>query len=235
MTNFDDSYIERYLLNQLSEQEKVNFENKIQVDIMLERKVRAHRKIMQAVVLTARSETKVKIKKITRNWEQYVPELVFENKPVKQSFKQNMQAITDEVIALIAQFFRPYSVSYRNVLPEASTVEEQAYDLYSKKEYQNALPLLEQLPNDNKEAKLMLGNAFLVLEQFETAYLHFEKLIEEKPIGYVSEAHWYAGLALLQLHRIAEAKTHFQKILIDDYAGKKMKNGANEILMELKN
>jgi len=147
--------------------------------------------------------------------------------------KQNIQALSEEMQALINQFFRPYSINFRSTESEIQTLEDSAYNFYSQKDYEQALGLLEQLPNTNKEAKLMLGNALLMEHQYSAAYHHFKQLIEENAIGYVSEAHWYAGLALLKLNRIEDAKIHFHTISINKYAGKKLKNKALEILEKL--
>lgn len=230
MTNFDDTYIDRYLLNQLSENEKIQLEEKLEVDTMLRQKIQVQKKLMQATKLAGRSETIAQIKTVTKNWEQYVPELSEANLDRAHNFKQSLQTTAEELVALVNQFFRPYSVSFRDALTETSTIEENAFNLYAKKDYEKALPLLKQISPNNKEAKLILGNTLFIMEQFEAAYPHFAQLIDEKAIGYVSDAHWYAGLTLLKLSEIKKAKAHFQKIIVDEYVSKKTKQKALEIL-----
>jgi len=75
MTNFDDNYIDRYLLNQLSDSEKENFDDKLKDDKMLQVKVKTQMKIMQATKKIALFDVQMQIKEATKNWEQYVPAL----------------------------------------------------------------------------------------------------------------------------------------------------------------
>lgn len=235
MTNFDDNYIDRYLLNQLKGSDKKNFDDKLKVDTMLQTKVKSQMKIMQAVQKVARANVKMQIGNITKEWEQYVPELKIGSFVAKQGemLNKGIEAIKEEFIDLINQFFRPYSVSLRKASTAALTTEEKAFDLYRKKEFEQAITLLKQLPAENIEAKLMLGNALLITENFEQALEQFNIIIEAKPIGYANEAQWYAGLTLLQLNRPIEAKAYFQNISTDKYANKKMKNNAVEIIKQI--
>jgi len=235
MTNFDEMYIDRYLLNQLTVSEQHEFEQTMKQNAALVKQVEAQKKLIQATKLVKREATKAQVKTNTKNWEQYVDKLAGTSPSKIYGLKQSIQALSEEMQALINQFFRPYSVNFRNTESEIHTLEDKAYNFYSQKDYEQAFGLLEQLPNTNKEAKLMLGNALLIEHQYESAYSHFIQLIEENAIGYVSEAHWYAGLSLLQLNRIEEAKIHFQTISINEYAGKKLKNKALEILKKIVN
>lgn len=233
MTNFDDIYIDRYLLNQLTISEQTDFEQTMEADTILKKRVQEHKQLIKATQLTGLMETKAQIRAVTKSWARYVPDLAVSVQEKMQHTKQSIMATAEEIVALVNQFFRPYAVSFRNTLSDNPTLEENAFNFYNKKDYEQALALLKQLPDTNKEAQLMIGNALLIMQQQEAALGHFKQLIEEKPIGYVSEAHWYAGLALLQLNRKDEAKEHFQKISADEYAGKKIKKKAHEILEQL--
>lgn len=233
MNNFNDAYIDRYLLNELTPNERTNFKQQMELDFNLQEKVQIQKKIMQATKLAAKAETELQIKSITKNWQKYVPELAT-GKKTMQGIKKQMLVAEELLVSLINQFFTPFSVSFRNVLSEKDmTLEDRAVSFYTQKNYKEALPLLKQLPETNKEAQLMLGNALFISQQYEAAYQQFEQLIQQKPIGYLTDAKWYAGLVLLQLNRTEEAIAHFKWIADDENSGKKMKRKTLEILTQL--
>lgn len=232
MTEFNEDYINRYIFNQLNEREKKSIEAKMQVDNILRNKVKVEMNIMQITQKIARFDVKQQINNITKNWEQYVPELATNGVAEPQTQTLSIEAIADGLAALMNQFFRPYSVSFRKDSSN-QTIEGNAFKLYKKEAYKEAIPLLKQLPNENIEAKLLLGNALLINQKFEQALQQFTAIIEQKTIGYTSEAQWYAGLTLLNLNKLNEAKLYFKEITINKFAEKKIKNKALEILAHL--
>jgi len=233
MTNFDENYINRYLFNQLNDSEKKIIQDKMQVDKILQNKVKTQMNIMQATQKIALFDVKKQIKNITKNWEQYVPELTFEKVSETKDEKLSIEMVIDGLANLYNQFFRPYSVSFRKASSNNLTIEENAFELYKKEAYQQAIPLLKQLPNENIEAQLMLGNALLITQKFEQALKQFIKIVQQKTIGYTTEAKWFAGLTLLNLDRLDEAKLYFKEITFDKYAEKKIKKKAIEILEQI--
>jgi len=234
MGNYDPYQIDRYLMKQLPLEEAVAFEKEISGDLNLANEVEEQRKLIQSLRLAGKFETRSQIKAITKNWKDFVPELSKSKKGGFETLTNKTEEKIEQLIQLAYQFFIPYSVSYRNSPTQNRNEKEDAYYLFTKKDYERALPLLEKLPDKNIEARLMTGNAFLALQKPENAYQQFETIIKKEPIGFLIEAHWYAGLAALCLNEKELSIKHFQIVIEDDNSSKKLKVKATDLLNNLK-
>jgi len=234
MNNNDPYQIDRYLMNQLSLDETAAFEDEMSKDLNLANEVEKQRKLIESLQIAGKLESLSQITAITKNWKDFVPELA----KLKTNNFETLAKATDEkidqLIQLAFQFFKPYSVSFRKHSVENQNEKERAYEFYAKKNYEEALPLLKNLSNKNVETRLMLGNALLATDKPELAYQKFETIINEQPLGFVNDAHWYAGLAALFLNNTQQAMQHFQFVIDDEHAGKKLKTKATNLISHLK-
>jgi len=234
MGSYDPYQIDRYLMKQLSLDETAAFEEAIKLDAELANQVEEHKRLLQSLQQVGKLEARSQISAITKNWKDFVPALSKTKPGGFETMIKKADEKIDELIQIAYQFFIPYSVSYRNAASKTMNEKETAYHLYSKKDYEEALPLLKKLPDKNIEARLMAGIALLALRKPEMAYQEFETIIEEKPLGFLSDAHWYAGLAALCLNETLKSTEHFQFIIKDENSGKKLKTKATDVLSNLK-
>ncbi len=228
MGSYDPYQIDRYLMKQLSLEETVAFEKEISRDVNLAKEVEVQKQLIQSLQMVAQLETQQQIKAITKNWKDFVPALSKTKSGGFETLVKKADEKIEQLTQLAFQFFIPYSVSYRKAAAE--TLKEKAYHLYTKKAYEAALPLLRQLPDTNIEARLMTGIALLALQKPEKAYQTFEAIIRAEPFGFLTDAHWYAGLAALCLSEIEKSTAHLQYILKDENSNKKLKAKASDLL-----
>lgn len=234
MGNYDPYQIDRYLMKQLPLEEEVAFEKEISRDANLAKAVEEQKKLIQFLQLSGKLNARKQIKTITKNWKDYVPALSKAKTSALETIAKKTEKKIEELTQLAFQFFIPYSVSYRNAASATMNEQEKAYHLYAKKDYEGALPLLLKLPDKNVEARLMTGIALLALHKSEEAYKEFEKLINEKPLGFLSDAHWYASLAALCINKTQQSNEHLQFIIEDENSDKKLKTKAEGLLNDLK-
>lgn len=110
---------------------------------------------------------------------------------------------------LAQQYFEPYifEATFRNDRADNLTLAQQAYD---KKEYQKALNLLNEYPN-NTSALMAKGNCEFLLDEYEKAIETFKQLSNKKiDVHQKAKAQWYLALSYLKLEKVNEAKKSLQ-------------------------
>jgi len=221
-------------MKQLPLEEAVAFEKEISENLNLANEVEEQKKLIQSLQLAGKLESRNQITEITKNWKDFVPALSKSKPGTLEIIGKKTEEKIEQLVQLAFQFFIPYSVSYRNAASEILNEQQKAYRLYTKKDYESALPLLQKLPDKNVEARLMTGIALLSLREPEKAYQQFEIIIGEKSLGFLNDAHWYAALATLCLNETQKTTEHLQIIIEDENSDKKLKTKAEDLLNKLK-
>jgi len=228
-----EDQINLYLLGNLLPEDKAIFEEHMQQNPAFKKEVELQQEIAKALQYKKTLETKTAVKSFVQNWQQYVPELN-ETKPnFIETTQQKIENVVEDLSKLVLQIFNPYSAAFRSNAVEQLSTEEQAFFYYNSKDYAKAIPLLSQLPKEDQEVVLMLGNAYLALQDYETAYTYFKQLIDEEAVFFLSDAHWYAGLCLTGLNRVAEAQTHFLHLFNDENTNIELQQNAENLLDKL--
>lgn len=108
---------------------------------------------------------------------------------------------------------------------------ENGIKLYDKKEYNEALSILEQNEN-NVRARLYAGLSYMNLNKFDEAIDNFEYIILNNDNIFTDQAQWNLGLSYLANDNTQMALETFEKIVSENGAYTKK---ASEILEKLKN
>lgn len=233
MNKMLEDQINQYFLGGLSPEDKVVFEEHLQNNSDFKKEVQLQNELAKAIHYKKNIELKTTVKNFTQDWQQYVPELNETKQNLIEATQQSVKNALEDLNNLVLQVFNPYSTAIRNKVVEQHSMEEQAFLYYNRKEYAKAITVLLKLPKDNQEVMLMIGNAYLAQQKYEAAYPYFKQLIDEEAIFFLSYAHWYAGLCLTGLNRIAEAQKHFQHLINDENTSKDLQQNALTLQRQL--
>ncbi|MEM1322089.1 MAG: tetratricopeptide repeat protein [Bacteroidota bacterium] len=246
------SSIEAYLLGQLSEGERQAFEERMAAEPELAQQVEQERKLLSGMAYFSQQQFKAELQAIHRE--------VIEGEAVKPPPEgKKKPGLPWWLIALVAlglaallfwwlQGPAPtpqqlYAAHYEVFeLPSASrdpdnqAVQAQAYALYEQGQYQQALPLFEQLlenQTNNIPLQLAAGNCHLQLNQAQAALPYFARSLAADDLLYRDQARWYAGLTQLQLGLPEAARAYLQPLADDPSSS--YQTQAQGILKALKN
>lgn len=225
--------INLYLLGRLSPEDKLHFEKHMKNNPEFKKEVLLQQEIAQGLQYKKNLHTKAAIKSHAQNWQQYVPELNETKKTLIETTKKSIENLVEDLNKLVLQVFNPYATAFRNTTTHQLSIEEQAFSYYNKKDYAKSIELLLQLSQEDQEVKLMIGNAYLAQQDYDTAHTYFKQLIDDEAVFFLSDAHWYAGLCLTGLNQISEAQKHFLYLVNDENTNKELQQNAQILLDRL--
>ena len=110
---------------------------------------------------------------------------------------------------------------------------EQALGYYDQENFEEALPLFQELAaNDAKAANFQFysGICLLGLKKSKEAIASFEKVNQANDLRLQAPTEWYLALAYMQLGQHEEAQKRLQQIIENDTVFSKL---ASQILQEL--
>lgn len=242
----NENLIDRYLLNLLNQEEKRAFEEKLKSDKALFNEMSQHKELIDDIEGIGRLEMKEKLQNIhnqlypkTPNSTQNLRRLYFRIAAaaifigvLSIGFWWMQQAPTPA--DLYAQNFEPFELSLTQRSEEGNEFK-QIESLYSKGNFKGAIPLLENVINNNnvKSSQLLmgLGVAYLQTGQPNKAITQFKNILETNDFNFEDEAQWYLGLSYLKLNDIKNAKIYLGVLASD--AGKDHHQAAHKILSQL--
>ena len=118
---------------------------------------------------------------------------------------------------LYAQFYAPYSLSFSTRDLSADQQLSQASELYKNGNYENVLPILEELLNkkiNNKgRIKLAAGISHLEIGNDNQARSYFQALIANVNSPYYEQGLWYAAMLSLRKGDVASTKRYLQELI----------------------
>lgn len=135
---------------------------------------------------------------------------------------------------LFTEYFEPYSASFTTRNNNIAKEKIEARDFYNKKDYNSAIPLLENILSKqpyNADIELALASSYLAIGSLDHAVSHCTQVIERKDELYLDQAHWYIALAYIQQSKISQGRTHLQKLANDSRADFHIR--AKELLSDL--
>lgn len=216
--------IEQYVSGELTGQERIAFEKKMQEDPMLAQEVDLYRSIGQEIRDMGQAHEQEQA--LRNNLQALNKEYFQEQAPVVKMKRVWWIAGAAAAAAAILLFvIKPFSAEkfsneklfsyYTEDVAELSPGQRGGADdsllarvatLYNKQEYSEAIPLLETLinrhPADN-ELLLAKGISQLKINQPDSALVVFNSLINGQSV-FKNQGLWYKALALLKQNKLAE-------------------------------
>jgi len=243
-------YVDRYLDNVMSKEERIWFEKELEGNLKLQNEVKLQKNLQAAIT---DSETMALKKQLNLIHDQvYKPWTV---KVSKFSMKKATVIVSGIAVAfalvalflisqknkpssadLYAQYFKPAEIgmSFRTSGNAVSNELRTAMMLYESKRFDEAIVMFEQiLEKDNSRVGLNLysGISHLEVNQYDEANIRFKRIIDHKSNAFIESAEWYLGLCYLLKEDEENAVEVFKKIV--DKKGYYAKD-AKKILNKLK-
>jgi len=209
---FDDITLQRYLDDDMSEQERKTFEKNIEENETLKNEVATYKTLAAGIAYQGKKAAWEKVQALEKQAEQRPT-------PVKPMGKNRLwYAIAASVALLItayfiffhtgsepeelfAEYFEPYpALAYapnRNDTV-AENLKEQAFGAYSNENYDEAINLFQQIleKEDEPVVWFYLGNAYLAGNQPENAIQAFNKTLENNT-DVTNQSQWFLALSYL--------------------------------------
>lgn len=226
----DEAYqlMMKYLDDELSEEEQLQFENLMEESAEFRQEV----KHVDAVAATIFAQQKSSdIAEISAVFDEFEKE---DNVPLSGQRKVNRlvyavaAGISVLLVATFLLFLRPSNVSPDQLFAEnyqslpinvssrnASELPE-ALELYRKGRYSAAIPLLEVLADDpgQRQSVIYLSNALLETGATEEAINTLKDLqVADNEVFLKQYRHWYLGMAYLKNNELALSRAQFEQLL----------------------
>ena len=227
--------IESYLLNKMDAETRQTFEQQMAKDSALAKEVKLQEEAY--LVLDTLGDQKMK-----RKLDEIHGRVIGKEKNVNVNSNRNVKRfVLSGVLGLLlifglayyffiyesdkqninppqiyAQYFEPYPINIGTRGDDYVLELQQINTLYSRQEYQKALPIIEKLiettPNNTK-LQLAAGISALQTKQFDKAYQYFNSLIDNNDILYKDKALWFAAMTALQQDNKTLVKQYLQTLL----------------------
>ena len=209
-------YVDRYLENVMSKEERIWFEKELEGNLKLQDEVRLQRRLNEAI---ADKEAFALDEQLNLIHDQlYKPWTVKLN---KSSMKKAMVIVSGIAVSLAfvavllifqrnsstsgdlyAQYFKPAEIgmNFRTSGNAVSNDLKTAMILYESKRFDEAIQMFEEiLKKDNSRIGLNLysGISHMEVKQYDEANIQFKKIIDHKTNAFIESAEWYLGLCYL--------------------------------------
>ncbi|GAB3021614.1 hypothetical protein GCM10027284_46360 [Cyclobacterium sediminis] len=224
----NEETIQRYLDDELGEDEKLAFEAKVKADASLQEQVAAYRLLVAGIRFQVRKENWDKISELENeatskavfkrvylnSWKYAVAGLAV--LLVATFFMYKLLSKQEDMQDLYAENFSAYPALVHATVrgaDEPKTLEEQAYAAYSNEEYEEATLYFTNILEAGEDplVRFYLGNTYLAMGNYDAAILALERAIES-PMMLETQAKWYLGLAYLARGRKEDALIQFKEL-----------------------
>lgn len=219
--------IQKYLANELSENELAEFEDLVNKHSELKDEIQLYRKVSGAIADASLEDFKNDLEKIhnqnfgnqnnityakSKQW--YLLAALFLIMITIASvflFKNNETNIQ----AIFEKYYQPLEADYTRSLEEDSNTYVFAMNAFCNKNYNLAFVQFKDLvaiDNENYSARLYLGVCGIELSEFSMAETQFKLIIESGDPFYKQDAEWYLALLYLKMEDVEKAKSIFEVI-----------------------
>lgn len=245
MEEKDLELIERYLSQQLSDQESKEFEKRLENDNELKKAKEDTESLISGIHYASKKELYQKLQLLDKAMPPYEPEgkvVKWYTNPMAWGVAASISLViigwifflnpaSQDQDDLFAQHFEVYP----NIIAptvrgaEADTaIKKQAYYLYDLGQYQEAIEELSELSKeeDNGAVMLYLGISYLSLNDNENAIRSFEQYRQSQFETFLPQANWYLGLTYLRIGDRNQAKKIWEEIP----EGNSYRNKVTEVL-----
>lgn len=216
-----NSLIERYFEDNLTPQEKLDFDHLMETDPSFSEEVSFERNTKAAVTLEARKELKTKLqalesennKKSNRKTWLSIAAMILVLLGVSMFFL-NQNPTADQ---LYADYFEPYPNTVAPIVRDASQESEEidAFAAYEQGDYKEAAARFQALSETSDEEYLSFYRAisFMELDQMKEAEQIFTSTTWSS--DYNEKAKWYLAMNYIQQNKITQAKVLLSEIVKD--------------------
>jgi tetratricopeptide (TPR) repeat protein len=214
----NDQYIDNYLLNKLSDKERMDFENKLSKNEDFQEEVELRRNIIKGAKNLGRDKMKERLKNIHKEV----------NKPptIRRRIWPFISGVAAAIALLVVSWtyfstntdnspqglfaanYQPYELSLTS---RDNTTEEIAElnALYNNKEYKATLPLFEKALKQNpNDARMLLGSGISLLElgELEKSRNYLIRILVAQDLRLSNTANWYIAMSYLKEGKAKEAR-----------------------------
>ena len=253
----DIQLIEKFLEGKMSDKEKKEFENKLNVDQSLSAMMTDMNLLVEGIKRSAAQSSKVEksdrlkffneINDIEKNaFEISAPE----TKIVPMYRKPWVLSAAASVILLVTltfyfmreqtplneklyvAYFEPFDSPGSGLTRGSSevTLKTEAYEAYDNGNYQVAAQLFEQIIKEKEDpiAQLCLGNSYLAQNDFPKAEKIFTDMVTKRT-ELITQANWYLALTYLKENKMERTKATLWEISNSSTYGEKARKLLNEL------
>ncbi len=241
-------FIERYLDEEMGEQELIWFKKELEANTWLQNEVDMRRKVNKAISDKKLMQYRAQLEKVSAAYENTEKRMPVEKfRPVIYS-----SALASIVVLTLIwlfsisrqysteQLFNKYYQSYDATMSFRSAKESLDPDLgiamqkYEKGDFRGSLVLFKKiltLDPSRIGLEFYSGISYLELKEYDRAGQSFQKVIDQKFNMYIEQAEWYLGLCYVATDDNKNARKQFEEIVnYDGFYGKQ----AKKLLRKLK-
>ena len=228
MPYYDIDKIDEYLSGRMKGKTLISFEQQLQNDADLQKAVQERKELLVAVNALGDIHMKERAKRIHKIatgsstkirriplWRYAAAAVVFLAICFGIWFWLQPSSPTD----LYVNYYEPYTLSFSTRDLTADQQLSQASELYKKGDFENTLPVLEELLTKdvrNKDRiRLAAGICQMELNNDGEALSYFQNLINNTSSPYNEQGLWYAGLLSLRSEDVSAAKQFLQQLTLD--------------------
>jgi len=238
MDHSEREKIDRYLLNKMDDSSRLVFEQRMASDKELAKKVTLAQEAFQLLDALGDQKMKMRMDQIHDN---VIGKIKRRNRTKTilalltgfliilgfvyyfMVYKSN---INSDPAIIYAQYIESYHISLVSREEGVDLELQQVNALYKNKEYQKALPILDNLIAKSSDTKLHIAAGISALQtgNYEKALSHFNFLIDNNDPLYGNQARWYAALTALQSENTSLAKQYLQSLIDSGASYKKQES-----------
>jgi len=224
---FDDITLQRYLDDDMNEQERKTFEKNIAENESLKNEVATYKTLAEGIAYQRKKAAWEKVQALEKQAEQH-------QTPVKSIGKNRFWYAMAASLALLlaayfiffdtgpepeelfAEYFEPYpALAYAPTRNDTTlaNLQEKAFNAYSNGYFQQAIPLFKEMLIDGEDPELLfyLGNAYLAEKQPEEAIEAFETA-STYDTDIKIQVQWFLALSYLANKDENSAKIELEKL-----------------------
>jgi hypothetical protein len=224
--NYTD-FIERYLKNEMTSDEKAWFEKEKEGNSALQEEINFHKKLDSVLADKETIEFKAQLELIHNE----INETAREGSRLVNGFYKKATMVIGAFASvaivvtlylynynfsnekLIAEYYQPIesSMSFRSASNSTDVLSE-AMKLYEIQEYSKAIELFESILQEGSSKpsiNLYSGISHMELKNYSMANERFKAILDEEPNPFVESATWYLGLCYLFTNEREKARESF--------------------------
>lgn len=227
----DISLIEKHFEGELNEQERQEFDRKLEADPAFHSLYHQEKVLIDGIIASGKKTMRRRLQQL----EQSLPEVKHERGKIRRlnsilwaaasflvlftigalSYYYIFSSSSSE--KLYAEYYEPYpnvySVIQRSDDPVNLDELDKAFLAYEKSNYEEAVELFKLVTakHDTPLISFYLANSYLAAEMFDEAIETYKKLLTEAE-SFEHQVQWYISLAYLKKGDLEETKKHLMKL-----------------------
>lgn len=219
-------YIEKYLMGELSGEERRQFEETLKGDPSLQKEVEEYRTMLRGIELGFNRDLKNMLREEENRLREHSAKATGRQRTMRIVFAmaavialiivsvfvlRNNKPDTEEILAM---YYKPYP-NVETPVTRGEQDRQSGYALYEKGQYKEALKLFDTHLNkfpDDPAALFYSGMCYFELGQTSEAIDFLGKVNRSQNNRYSRPALWYEGLALIKLKKDKDARKIFEQL-----------------------